>query len=311
MISPARTANEPVSEPAAEPVAPTGWAVGVAQGQGAREYQQDRYAVWADPDSDELHLVVADGMGGAEHGEAIAEATVQAISGALSDLAQTQPEAAFSQVTTAIDEVSREVLARHRTQGGTTLIACRAWANNLWFASVGDSSLYLRRDERLFELNRRHEYRLDLWRRVLNGDLTLAESEADPQLEALASYIGCEELSIDATLTPLALQPGDTILACSDGVSDTLSQGELRSLLGLEPKLAADALARRVVAADLPHQDNYTAVVARYYPEPVDDAAAPTAPDVAPAHPGPAPTKPSAQEPPTDQEPHLTERTTP
>jgi protein phosphatase len=221
--------------------------------------------VWASPDSDELHLIIADGMGGAEDGESIAEATVQAISKTLACLTPAGDEPDFSQVIAAVGDISHEILARHHAQGGTTLVACRAWADRLWFASVGDSALFLRRDERLFELNRRHEYRLDLWRRVLNGDLTLAQAQADPQIEALASYIGCEDLAIDATVTPLALEPGDTLLACSDGISDTLSQRELRALLGLEPKLGADALARRVEAAGLPHQDNYTAIVARYF----------------------------------------------
>jgi serine/threonine protein phosphatase PrpC len=276
---------------------------------GARDYQEDAYAVWADQDSGELHLVLADGMGGAENGAAIAEAAVEAARRALAEsslgkylestktgpdpvlaarralaegnrgkyrestktgpdpvLAEMAETAAFDRVVDAIGEVSEGVLARHGENGGATLIACRAWANRLWFASVGDSALFLRRDGRLFELNRRHEYRLDLWRRVLNGALTLAQAEADPQADALASYIGCEHLTVDRTAGPIALAPGDTLLACSDGVTDTLPLEDLRALLALEPQLAADALGRRVPAAAQEGQDNYTAVVARHYP---------------------------------------------
>jgi serine/threonine protein phosphatase PrpC len=214
-------------------------------------------------------------MGGAEDGAAIAEAAVETARLALAaghsrssapaslDPAGADAEA-FSQVVAAIGEVSRDVWARHREAGGATLIACRAWADRLWFAAVGDSSLFLRRADRLFELNRRHEHRLDLWRRVLNGALPLADAEADPQVEALTSFIGCERLTVDRTAAPIMLEPGDTLLVCSDGVSDTLAVGELRSLLGLEPRLAADAISHRIEAAAVPGQDNYTAVVARH-----------------------------------------------
>jgi protein phosphatase len=250
----------------------------MTQGQGTREYQQDRYAVWADRDSDQFYLVVADGMGGALNGEAIAEAAVDAMSAALSALID-QPPAGGSAVTgpalgkpaldglaESIEEMSGEVWTAHRGQGGSTLIACLVRAGQLWFASVGDSSLFLRRDGRLLELNRRHEHRFDLWRQVLNGATSLEQAESDPQADALASYIGCEELQIDWTRWPLALEPGDVLLACSDGVSDTLPPGDLGPLLGLSPDLAADAIARRVQAASRAHQDNYTAVVARYGP---------------------------------------------
>ncbi|MDR1293496.1 MAG: protein phosphatase 2C domain-containing protein [Bifidobacteriaceae bacterium] len=246
--------------------APRGWAVGIAHGQGERDYQQDRYVIGSKTGADELHLVIADGMGGAEDGEAIAEAAVRAVGGALDDLGRPGSAAGFGEVIAAIEAVSAEVLAQHRTFGGSTLIACWAAADRTWFASVGDSPLFLRRAERLFELGRRHEYRLDLWRQVLNGTLTLDEAEADPQADALASFIGCEHLSIDRTFHPIALEPGDTLLACTDGVSDTLSQGELRTILGLAPRLAADTLARRIESDGIAHQDNYTAIVARYYP---------------------------------------------
>jgi protein phosphatase len=200
-------------------------------------------------------------MGGGQDGEAIAELAVAAVADSLA-----VAEARFPDVVMAIDQASRRVWESHQSDGGTTLIACRAADGRLWFASVGDSVLFLRRGERLFELNRRHEHRFDLWRQALNGVMTVADAEADPQADALASYVGCEELSVDWTRRPLALEADDVLLACSDGVSDTLSHDEIRALLGLEPGLAADAIERRIKAAGFIHQDNYTAIVVRHYP---------------------------------------------
>ena len=68
-------------------------------------------------------------------------------------------------------------------------------------------------------------------------------------------------MSCGYTRKPLLLQPEDTLLLCSDGVSDTLTLKQIRQAMELSPKDCCDALEREILAAQLPNQDNYTAIV--------------------------------------------------
>ena len=78
--------------------------------------------------------------------------------------------------------------------------------------------------------------------------------------------IGAEVTSRDSRI-PLRLEKEDTLLLCSDGVSDTLSKKQLREALALPPQAACDRLEEDILAAGLPNQDNYTAIIMRYHGE--------------------------------------------
>ncbi|MDR1427320.1 MAG: serine/threonine-protein phosphatase [Bifidobacteriaceae bacterium] len=265
-----------------------------------RESQQDAFALSRLPPDDAVptfHMILADGMGGADQGAVIAQTAVSALRAVLDSMA---PEDPFERVTDAIVEVNTRVNTAYEERGGTTLIVARAVGGRLWFASVGDSQLYLWRAGRIYEMNQRHEYLTDLYAEALAGRTTVAEALADPQMGALTSFIGGGDLAIDATRRPFPLRPGDTLLACSDGVSDTLGVAALEDCLGAGPDAACAAIVGLIRERDLPDQDNYTALVARI----VGDPGTWSGP-----HPQAHPTDPAGREPashPTRTEPENT-----
>jgi serine/threonine protein phosphatase PrpC len=170
------------------------------------------------------------------------------------------------QLLAAIRSANARIYERYHETGGTTLIVARIINDALWFASVGDSTLYLRRAGRLFELNRRHTFLLDLYERVLDGLLSVDDAQGNAQAKALSSFIGSGALRLDYSRRPLALLPGDVLLACSDGLSDTLTATQILEATASEvpSRQAGVALRDMIEAAGLPGQDNYTAIIVRY-----------------------------------------------
>ena len=151
--------------------------------------------------------------------------------------------------------------------GGCTLVAAWILGNQLHFWSVGDSDLFLLREHQLYALNTRQEFQKDLLLRSFHGAFPIEEAFSDPQAGALSQYIGKEEVTLDRTHIPLSLFPGDTLLLCSDGISDPLTLKQIREAMELPVQDCCSALEAAIRKAALPTQDNYTAIVLHYYGE--------------------------------------------
>lgn len=144
---------------------------------------------------------------------------------------------------------------------------CLDLGNQLHFWSVGDSDLFLLREHQLYALNTRQEFQKDLLLRSFQGAFPIEEAFSDPQAGALSQYIGKEEVTLDRTHIPLSLFPGDTLLLCSDGISDPLTLKQIREAMELPVQDCCSALETAIRKAALPTQDNYTAIVLHYYGE--------------------------------------------
>ena len=136
----------------------------------------------------------------------------------------------------------------------------------MWFACVGDSPLYLLRDQQLNRLNQEHTVCTQRYEEaLLSGSTDPSSARNDPQSHAVTSFLGREELDqVDCLLRPLPLQAGDVLLLCSDGVSGTLSEETLLACLQQEtPEYSCIALEEKIKTRNKPGQDNYTALVIR------------------------------------------------
>ncbi len=251
--------EEPVTQqPEARPVLE----VANLQGIGNREEQQDAFGISrVDRYAEQgLLAVLCDGMGGMAEGGRIAAGTV-------ASLLEAFPWEEDDGVPDWIRRHSGQVYQQFRGRGGTTLVAVVLRGNALSFWCVGDSDLFLLREGKLYGMNLRQEYRNELTLRALEGAFPLEEAFTDPQAGALSEYIGKEDPHSDHTRIPFLLQPEDAILLCSDGVSDTLTLRQLRECLALPPQTCCEKLEEEILAAGKPGQDNYTAIVLRYYGE--------------------------------------------
>lgn len=250
--------------------APLAYDVSTALSRGARARQEDALAC-AVPEGAATGLVVlADGCGGHAGGEIASRAAVDAVLGRLGTAAETAPrlpDALRGAVAAANAAVRAEAVRARMSDMRTTLLAVALRGSDLYWASVGDSPLYLLRDGRLRRLNETHSLAAHLDVLVAAGEMTAREADAHPARHCLTSALGAERVErLDCPDTPQALRPGDAILAASDGVL-TLGDGAIAAALAPEAtegfSSPASALRTAILDAATESQDNIAIAVLR------------------------------------------------
>jgi protein phosphatase len=143
---------------------------------------------------------------------------------------------------------------------GTTATAIALLDRQLYYAHVGDSRLYLARGANLSRLTHDHSY---VGRLVENGLISVDEAETHPQRHILTAALGAgSEVSPEAPLHPIALQKGDVLVLCTDGLWSLLSEGEIHSVvLDSTPAEACQVLVK--MTKDRGGPDNITVQVIR------------------------------------------------
>jgi len=147
---------------------------------------------------------------------------------------------------------------RDATEGsddnGTTLTALLWTGSRLALVHIGDSRVYLLRDQALFRITHDHTVVQSL---IDEGRLTPEEATAHPQRSLLLKALGTA--APDLRLQDAA--PGDRYLLCSDGLPAVLPDARIRQLLAAgTPDVAVRALVDAANEAGGP--DNVSCVVA-------------------------------------------------
>jgi serine/threonine protein phosphatase PrpC len=133
---------------------------------------------------------------------------------------------------------------------GSTVVALLLRHGSVTVGHVGDSRAYLFRDGRLEALTRDHSVQAEM----------AAAGVAFPFRNYVTRALGVDAHRADVSTHPL--EPGDRLLLCTDGLSETLDEGAIAPLLALEDAgQAAQALVHAAVAAGA--QDNVTVAVVR------------------------------------------------
>lgn len=205
-------------------------------------------------------FAVADGMGGHQGGEVASAIAVETLEATIT-------EPTTDSVVEAVKEANRRIFSRASDAAdlrgmGTTLVAIAlvnqgaddeevAWVN------VGDSRVYLLRDEELHQLSRDHSLVEDLRR---GGQLSDEEAAVHPQRNILTRALGIDsEVEVDhGAVVPLQ---SDRFLLCSDGLFNEVDRATLITTLSSvdDPDAAADELVRLANAGG--GRDNITCVV--------------------------------------------------
>ncbi len=240
--------------------------------QGARTSQQDCFYVSDDrelvPDVTILKgppgllAVVADGMGGLADGDKVSQAAVSAMAHGFYQ-AQGAPQQVLLQLAEQANSAVNRLLGEDGVyRSGSTLVAGLLREGAFHYLSIGDSRICLYRRGVLYQLNREHVYRNELYVNCVNGEETLAGAAGHPKAAGLTSFLGMGRLKyIDLPAEPVAVLPGDRFILMSDGVYNALTQQELAAALSTGPGQTAQALDKTIRAKGYQNQDNYTAVI--------------------------------------------------
>lgn len=239
------------------------------QGIGARANQEDAFAFVNAMDVTEMKrsgllALVADGMGGMAGGEVASGTAISAMKAAFQTMDRQGDLAEL--LKNSVLETGQQVFEALGGRGGSTLVACLFYEERLYFASVGDSYLYLLRDGELLKLNRAHNVRQKRWLETIqNGSMDPEPACADREADALTRFLGMDELDdVDHLRRPLALREGDLLLLCSDGVAGVLTESELCGCLqGDAPQEMCERIEQAIISQNRKFQDNYTALIVR------------------------------------------------
>jgi protein phosphatase len=216
--------------------------------------------------SDPSHglFVVADGMGGHAAGEVASEMAVGIVADCLRELFSLAEDAAARAIEQAVQRANVAIYERTLTETekhgmGTTISVLTLRDGRYVIGQVGDSRIYLLRQDNLLQLTKDHSY---VQEQVDAGALTPEQARYHPYSNVITRCVGAGAQVQPDVYTGDAL-PGDTFLIASDGLTGMVDDRRLRQLL------ASRARAQRVVDALIAEAngrgglDNITAIVVR------------------------------------------------
>ncbi len=238
--------------------------VGSCSAQGLRPNNEDRFVA----DREHHVFLVADGMGGQDRGEFASGLAAEIIPRVIQDrLAAHDPASAA--VQRALDEANRAIIdagqgqPTKRRMGTTTVLAVQQ-DGQVFVAGLGDSRAYLIRDDRVEQLTVDHSVAAAL---VASGALTPEEARDSPYQHVLHKFLGCAEMTEGAEVHPFTPQAGDRLLLASDGLTNHITEEDLRegARCFADPQVWVDHLV--TLALERGSHDNVTCVVVAFEQE--------------------------------------------
>jgi PPM family protein phosphatase len=204
--------------------------------------------------------VVADGMGGHEAGDAASQAVIAALTDLVGRTALT-PTDVDAAVTVAHDAVVRLAATTERGAGSTLtgVVLLDVDGKPHWLVlNIGDSRVYRARGGEFEQLTIDHSYAQQL---IDSGQLDPADLATFRQRNIITRAVGSDERPADTQLVPVVA--GDTLVLCSDGLTNEVTDAAIATILATVPD--SQHAANRLVAAALESggHDNVTAVVVR------------------------------------------------
>jgi len=267
---------EQLLEDVGMPMHPKQVTVGLGYSTGLqREHNEDAiYATVSNLATNDRDLlfglfVVADGMGGHQHGEIASEIAVRALTQYLMSAIHSplfKPDAEMPQeslmdlMREAVQRAHRAVL-EHAPGGGTTLTAVLLLNGQMTIAHVGDSRAYaVYPDGRMDVLTRDHS----LVKRLEElGQLTPEEAAIHPQRNVLYRALGQAE-PFDPDVFTMPAPKNGYLLLCSDGLWGVVPEETLFDAIMTEPSpaRACHNMVKAANAAGGP--DNISVILVRF-----------------------------------------------
>jgi serine/threonine protein phosphatase PrpC len=173
--------------------------------------------------------IVADGMGGHSGGEVASQLAVDTIH-RVYFAADDEPHASL---TRALTDANTAIFDRASTdaslQGmGTTCVALVVREGLAYAASIGDSRIYLLREDRIYQMTADDSAVGEM---VNQGLLSRGEARHHQDRNVILKALGTHpDVTVATWQQPFPVRAGDTFLLCSDGLTDLVEDHELLEL---------------------------------------------------------------------------------
>ncbi len=214
-------------------------------------------------------FVVADGMGGHEHGDLASQTAVATFEHLIADDAPARAEQVLESITAANRAVVDLAIQRGMagtcgtTLTGIALVDVGDVAH--WMAfNVGDSRVYQWNGRRLDQLTVDHS---DVQERIDRGELTEIGARTDPRRNVVTRALGADD-DVDPDVWIMPARAQQTFLICSDGLTRELDDDEIARIMTFHAAQSAResppmTLAARLVGAAVAAggKDNVTVII--------------------------------------------------
>lgn len=231
-----------------------------------REVNQDNFAA-----IDLLGLyIVADGMGGHAAGEKASLSAVTTGIEVFSAYDFDTQKLSGSDVVLSIEEVIKIALKEannriiqasissiHLQGMGTTEVIAVYHNNKIYFGNVGDSRAYLITPDSIKQLTRDHSVVQDL---KDQGLITEEEAKVHPYRNVITRCLGMQA-EVDVDTFNIEFTKGDKILMCTDGLTNLVSNDEIKTMVNESDDL--ETVCKKLVdtANERGGHDNITVVL--------------------------------------------------
>lgn len=173
-------------------------------------------------------FLVADGMGGHKAGDYASRYTVEIMCEVVERALEKEPELILKKAIEAANKhIRSKSLEDENFDGmGTTIVAATCLNNRLQVANVGDSRLYII-GKNIRQITNDHSLVEEM---VRMGGLDRETARNHPDKNIITRAIGAGD-DVEIDFFTVELEPEETILMCTDGLSNMLEDEEIRMIL--------------------------------------------------------------------------------
>lgn len=169
-------------------------------------------------------FILADGMGGHQAGDYASKCFIETLAGFIGKTEDAEPVTVLGQGISYANQVIYNKAAGDPDLAGmgTTCVCATITGSTLTVANIGDSRLYLIRDE-IDQITRDHSLVEEL---VALGEITRDSEAYRTRKNIITKAVGIER-DVRADFFDEELRDGDYVLLCSDGLSNMVPDAEI------------------------------------------------------------------------------------
>lgn len=218
---------------------------------GGRSVNED--CVYLSEHGDSMLAVVADGLGGMEHGDRASRLAVKTVSSALS-----MEDVASDRLNKAVERANEEIL-KDENSGEMASTVAVLWMNSktACVSHIGDSRIYHIRDGEILYQSKDHSVSQMA---VMMGEITQSEIRGHKDRNRLVRALGAAQ-SVKPDTATLDVMKGDAFLLCTDGFWELILEEDVLSYLNSSSSAAEwlDKMRRHIERFQTADCDNNTA----------------------------------------------------
>lgn len=203
--------------------------VAISDSGKARERNEDSFG-YLSGDFGSL-FIVCDGMGGSAGGELASKTSVDTILGHFDNVPEfytpyKELQSAFARANGRIRQIASETSGYDGM--GSTAVAALVIDDQLVIAHLGDSRIYLFRNKRLYQLTKDHSLVQTM---VEKKQIKASKAANHEQKHIITKALGPRSSATAEVSNTVQLYNGDIILLCTDGLTNEVTEREIKSII--------------------------------------------------------------------------------